>query len=1027
MAKVTSRWAHGAEITGVAYSPDGRYLVTSADEFTINVFPQEDGVLDSDANKIATDEPVTCIVVTNDSIYTGSSDGMVRKYNLLNQKLEGVIVRYEVAVRCLAISPDENLLAVGLEMPDIKIVNMEDPEKCWSYKGHKKAINSLSFDPLGEFLISSSCDGTVIVWDLKAKDARPVEIITAGQPVKADSNIKIPVAWHPSNEFFVIGKEKDIAAHHRLTWKKSFTYRTGSENPIGYLSWSPNGKFLSASSSERELMVWQYKEKEKPLIMHQHKNSQITGITWAPSANRLLFVDSAGELSRYEDIIDKEKGLPFNPPKPDPLAGLFDDAAVEDHEIEDQEMEQEYLSENESLNDFIVDDDNSGYVAKKPASSGQKSALKSFSAKELHPRFHTGSTTQQDKRRFLGSISRVDHGTHGTISVSFHDSFHKSYHFTDNSNISMACLGEAGSLFASPSTGDESSTVIYKPNDNYAKSEWQTYLPAGEEVTSIALNAESVIAATSRGFIRVFSRTGIQTALFSVSSVISTAARGDMVLVVYHQGEPFQGSQNLGYSIYNVETGQRIQHGSIPVPDDTFITWLGFSEGGAPAYFDSNGVMYILNYYRRVDQGQWTPITDTTLIESNSGTALHYWPIGLNDEALFCIKCTRGETEPTQQKPLVTELPLKMPTLSLDTEVGQYEEGWLRNKILAGLNKDEKIATSIEPTDNGAAVKEEEMDKLVLRMINVACAAERTEKALGLTAMFRNLRFVDAAIQIARRYGFNTLVNLMAKVREIRMEEEEEKDPNADLELIMATPALATTSSNGRDSHRTLRREEEREIESMALQRNEPIKPNDPFGRRVKKDTVKPTGAQSGAGASPFKKKSGSGGFGVVKEADRPSKSSTERASDLFEATDRLAADEFQQRAQKEYARQEELQKKRKANNATGTSNGGQKTLSMFSKPGTSADAKRFKKQQDEDRDSDVLMDAEDFLDDVQVEEDEHDSGGGSALIPETQESQYLEDSIEETRGHLEKTRVASSLSPTRTSSSVLSSFKFNA
>ncbi|KAG0000372.1 hypothetical protein BGZ80_010757 [Entomortierella chlamydospora] len=1052
MVKVTSRWAHGAEITGVAYTPDGSYVVTCAEEFTMHLFPQKEGNLDSSADKIETDEPVTCIVVTQGYIFTGSSDCMVRKYDLETQE-HSILVRYDLKIRCLAISPDETLLAVGTESTEIRIVNMEDPEKCWSFKGHKKAVNSLSFDPLGEFLISSSCDGTVIVWNLKSKDTSPVETIPVMSPTTTDSNVKIPVAWHPSNEYFVIGKDKDIAAHHRLTWKKSFTYRTGSSDAVQCLAWSANGKYLSASSTNAELWIWQYKEKERPLLTHKHKNGGITDIAWAPNANRLVFTDTAGELSRWEDVISPEKGLPFDKPKPDPLAGLFDEAAVEDHGIEDQEMAQEYLSDNESLKDFIVDDDNSAYLQKKPAPNSLKPTLKSFSAKELHPRFQPGSTSLRDERRYLafnllGLITSVNHGTHATVSVEFHDKVaHRGYHFTDNFNYSMACLGLTGALFAAASAGETPSTVFYKTYDSWVtKSEWQISLPEGEDATAIALNAESAIVATSRGFIRVFSQSGIQTALFSVGSVVAAAGKDDMVLLIYHQGEPFQGSQNLGYSIYNVETGQRIQQGSVPVSDNIFIKWLGFSEGGIPAYFDSKGVLYILNYYRRVDQGQWTAIADTTLVETDSDQSPHYWPIGFTDGELSCIKCRRGETEPSFPKPFVAELPLKMPTLYQDTPAGQHEEAWLRQKILSGLNKDEKIAMSIERTDNGAAKKELEMDKLALRMIDLACKAERTQKALDLTAMLCNLKSIDLAVEIARIHSLHSLMERMNKVKEIKMIEEEDRDPNADLDLIMANPTLAVSTTRNQEVYKVSTREEDRELERKTLQRKEPIKPNDPFGRRVVKDSNKSTTAQNGASAgsatsNPFKKKGGpsamgpSKGFGSIVEIDKAAKPITERASDLFEAADCLAADEQRARAQKEQSRQDDLFKKRKANNtvagAGSATVGGQKTLSMFNRPALSsstADAKRFKKQQDdEDRDMDMIMDADDFLEETRQDDDGNEiESQVSVRIPATQESEYLEESIEETRGHLEKTRVASSLSPTRNTSSILAGFKFN-
>jgi len=93
--------------------------------------------------------------------------------------------------------------------------------------------------------------------------------------------------------------------------------------------------------------------------------------------------------------------------------------------------------------------------------------------------------------------------------------------------------------------------------------------------------------------------------------------------------------------MYNVETGQRIQQGTLPLSDETYISWLGFSEGGIPAFYDDKGVMHVLNYYRRVDQGQWTPILDTSLLHLNlePESRPYYWPIGLTDQTMSCVRC----------------------------------------------------------------------------------------------------------------------------------------------------------------------------------------------------------------------------------------------------------------------------------------------------------------------------------------------------------------------------------------------------
>ena len=91
--------------------------------------------------------------------------------------------------------------------------------------------------------------------------------------------------------------------------------------------------------------------------------------------------------------------------------------------------------------------------------------------------------------------------------------------------------------------------------------------------------------------------------------------------------------------MYNVDTNQRIQRGPLPVSDNTIVTWLGFSEYGVPAFYDDTGVVHILNHYRRIDQGQWVPILDTSVLDSDKDTPPTYWPVGLSDEVFTCVKC----------------------------------------------------------------------------------------------------------------------------------------------------------------------------------------------------------------------------------------------------------------------------------------------------------------------------------------------------------------------------------------------------
>lgn len=75
------------------------------------------------------------------------------------------------------------------------------------------------------------------------------------------------------------------------------------------------------------------------------------------------------------------------------------------------------VSDNESLHDFIVDDENDDYLkGKTSGASAEKNAAArgvTFSSakamqpvKALHPRFQSGSTSANGQRRYLGKIKR---------------------------------------------------------------------------------------------------------------------------------------------------------------------------------------------------------------------------------------------------------------------------------------------------------------------------------------------------------------------------------------------------------------------------------------------------------------------------------------------------------------------------------------------------------------------------------------------------------------------------------------------
>ena len=57
----------------------------------------------------------------------------------------------------------------------------------------------------------------------------------------------------------------------------------------------------------------------------------------------------------------------------------------------------------------------------------------------------------------------------------------------------------------------------------------------------------------------------------------------------------------------------------------------------APAMYDSNGLLSILDRFRRPSQARWVPILDTTSLSRRQGKDESYWPVGVSGTLFMCL------------------------------------------------------------------------------------------------------------------------------------------------------------------------------------------------------------------------------------------------------------------------------------------------------------------------------------------------------------------------------------------------------
>lgn len=170
-AEVCLELGHYWNMSSVAFSPDGKYIISSAYDRSLRKWDTETGNQVKVLQAASPDEKIGNFISLDFSpdgkkIAAGTDDYKIWIINAETLKKEKVIEAGDYSVKSLAFSPDGAKLASGSYEKVVKIWDAASGELAQSFDGHTQTITALEFTPDGSKLASASEDSTVRIWDL---------------------------------------------------------------------------------------------------------------------------------------------------------------------------------------------------------------------------------------------------------------------------------------------------------------------------------------------------------------------------------------------------------------------------------------------------------------------------------------------------------------------------------------------------------------------------------------------------------------------------------------------------------------------------------------------------------------------------------------------------------------------------------------------------------------------------------------------------------------------------------------------
>ncbi len=223
---------HGAEVTSVAWSPDGAWIASGGGDSSIRFFDfdaEDDFVLEGHTDW------VRGIAFSPDGTWlvSGGDDGMVRVWDVAERVERMSLEAHPDWVRAVAVSPDGRCIATACDDGRVRIWQAEGGSLMATLEGHEGWVTALAFAPHGAWLVSGSQDRTVRCWRLS--DGMLLHTL------RAHTDCVRAVAVHPDGQRIASVGDDGVARLWDATTGRLQRNLLGAKGALNAVAFAPDG------------------------------------------------------------------------------------------------------------------------------------------------------------------------------------------------------------------------------------------------------------------------------------------------------------------------------------------------------------------------------------------------------------------------------------------------------------------------------------------------------------------------------------------------------------------------------------------------------------------------------------------------------------------------------------------------------------------------------------------------------------------------------------------------------------------
>jgi WD40 repeat protein len=274
---------HTSAVNSVAFSPDGKYILTGSDDNTAKLW-QLDG------REVRTfyghKNRVQAVAFSPDGrqVLTGSRDSTAKLWTLAGQEVR-TFSGHTNYVEAVAFSPDGRQVLTGSGDHTAKLWTLEGQE-IRTFSGHTSYIEAVAFSPDGRQVLTGSYDQTAKLWTLDGQKVRTF----SGHTFFVSA-----VAFSPDGRQVLTGSRDKTAKLWTLDGQEVCTF-SGHTDDVFAVAFSPDGRQVLTGSGDKTAKLWTL-DGQEVRTFSGHKSNIFT-VAFSPNGHQVLTgsVDKTAKL-----------------------------------------------------------------------------------------------------------------------------------------------------------------------------------------------------------------------------------------------------------------------------------------------------------------------------------------------------------------------------------------------------------------------------------------------------------------------------------------------------------------------------------------------------------------------------------------------------------------------------------------------------------------------------------------------------------------------------------------------------------